>query len=293
MSQTPAMSTLEIRAEPPPALDDPGALLDTGKVRLWYSDLGDGEALTLVGGMTAGHHIWDFVRPYLDDYRTITWEPRGLGRSDRPPPPYGAEVWADDLHDLLQARGITRTHLWAAGFGNYYAIRFAARHPELLGAFIAYTDVWHGDPGKSYAKIWPVYNAIVENFGTTGFGARMLAGIFHVPWLPWFNDWEAGNIEEVLHPETVELTVGYGLTKADVRADVAGVRAPVLVLQGGQDYEGRPLDPASDASLRLMRDGIPGLEVEIVPDSHPGYVLAHKPEVCAELARSFLARHPL
>ena len=40
MSQTPAMSTLEIRAEPPPALDDPGAVLDTGKVRLWYSDLG-------------------------------------------------------------------------------------------------------------------------------------------------------------------------------------------------------------------------------------------------------------
>jgi pimeloyl-ACP methyl ester carboxylesterase len=126
-----------------------------------------------------------------------------------------------------------------------------------------------------------------------GFGARMLSGLFYVPWLPWFNEWEARNIEEVLHPETVEHTVGYGLTKADVRADVARVRVPVLVLQGSQDYEGRPLDPEADASLRLMRDAIPGLEVVTIPDSHPAYVLAHKPEECVAVARRFLERHPL
>ena len=37
----------------------------------------------LLGGFTAGHHVWDFVRPYLGGLRTITWEPRGLGRSAR------------------------------------------------------------------------------------------------------------------------------------------------------------------------------------------------------------------
>jgi pimeloyl-ACP methyl ester carboxylesterase len=202
-------------------------------------------------------------------------------------------VWANDLRDLLVARGIRRTHLWAAGFGNYYAVRFAAEYPDMLGAFIAYTDVWHGDEGKSYARIWPVYKSIVDNFGTKGYGARMLAGIFYVPWLPWFNDWEARNIEEVLHPETVEHTVGYGLTKADVRSDVPRVRAPVLVLQGDQDYEGRTVDPETDQSLRLMQEGIPDLELVTIQESHPGYVLAHKPSECAAAARDFLKKHPL
>jgi pimeloyl-ACP methyl ester carboxylesterase len=287
-------TALDIVSEPPPRLDDPGAVVDTGKVRLWCSDVGEGEPITLLGGFTAGHHIWDFVRPHLSDYRTITLEPRGLGRSDTPAGEYGAEVWADDLRDLLQALGVERTHLWAGGFGNYYALRFAAEYPELVAGFVAYTDVWSGDEGKSYGKIWPVYKAIVDNFGTKGFGASMLAGIFHVPWLPWFNAWEAGNIEEVLHPETVERTVGYGLTKADVRDELERIQAPVLVLQGAQDYEGRTLDPDKDASLALMRERIPGgVEEFMIPDSHPGYVLAHKPEECARAARSFLAKHPL
>jgi pimeloyl-ACP methyl ester carboxylesterase len=286
-------SAIEIVPEMPLALVDHGRILHTGKIGLWYSDVGTGEPITLLGGMTAGHHIWDFIRPHLSEYRTITWEPRGLGRSDCAPPPYGVEVWSDDLYDLLRALGIKRTHLWATGFGNYYAINFAARYPEMVGAFVAYTDVWHGDEGKSYAKIWPIYQAIVDNVGTTGFGARMLAGIFHLPWLPWFSDWEAKNIEEVLHPETVEHTVGYGLTKADVRDDLKRIKAPVLVLQSNQDFEGRPLDPDRDYSLGLMRAKILGLQEAVVPDSHPGYLLAHKPHECAEIAREFLASHKL
>src|SRR5262245_54770905 len=279
--------------EPPAALDDPGKMFDTGKVRVWYSDLGSGEPLMMVDGMTAGHHIWDFVRPHLSEYRTITWEPRGLGHSDCPPPPYGVEVWADDLRDLLDGLGIERTHLWAAGFGSYYALRFAAEYPHRVGALITYTDVWYGDEGKSYAKIWPVYKAIVDNFGTKGFGAHMLAGIFYVPWLPWFSEWEAKNIEEVLHPETVEYTVGYGLTEADVRDELERVKAPVLVFQGGHDYEGRTRDASTDYSLGLMRERILDFQEVTIPETHPGYVLAHKPVECARIAREFLADHPL
>jgi pimeloyl-ACP methyl ester carboxylesterase len=286
---------VEFVLEPPPALDDPGGFFQAGPVRIWYSDLGDGEPLTLLGGFTAGHHIWDFVRPHLADYRTLTWEPRGLGRSDCPDPtthPYGAEVWAEDLKNLLAGLGVQRTHLWAAGFGNYYAIRFAAQYPEMIGAFVAFSDVWSGAV-PAYGKIWEVYRTIVEQFGTKGFGARMLTGIFAVPWLPWFAEWEAKNIEEVLHPETVAATVGYGLTQADVRDELSRIRAPVMVLQGGQGWEGEPLDLEADESLTLMREGIDGLEVVIIPDSHPGYVLAHKPEECAGAANIFLSRYPL
>jgi pimeloyl-ACP methyl ester carboxylesterase len=281
-----------VSAEIPPRCPAPGRLLDVGEVRLWVDDQGEGEPLVLVGGFSAGHFIWDFVRPHLGGFRTITLEPRGLGRSDRPPPPYAVETWSEDLAAMLDALDVPRAHLWATGFGNYYAIRFAADHPDRVGGLVAYTDVWAGDPAKAYGRIWNVFRAIVDNFGTAGLGARLLAGMFQVPRLPWFPAWEAENIEQVLHPETVAATVGYCLTEADVRDDLERVRAPTLVLQGDQGWDGEPLSPDDDASLALMRARIAGLRVEVVRDAHPAYVIAQEPERCARIVSDFLAETP-
>ncbi|HJU48392.1 MAG TPA: alpha/beta hydrolase [Gaiellaceae bacterium] len=275
--------------EIPERFPAPGMLVDLGEVTLWADDQGDGEPLVLLGGFSAGHYIWDFVRPHLTGFRTITLEPRGLGRSDRPPPPYSEQVWADDLRALLDRLGVERTHVWATGFGNYYGIRFVADHPERVGRFVAYTDVWAGDEAKRYAAIWNVYRAIVESFGTTGFGARLLSKIFDVPWLPWFTVWEEENIAQVLHPETVAATVGYCLTQADVRGDLERISAPTLVLQGDHGWDGQPLRAEDDESLALMRERIADLRVVTIPESHPGYVIAHKPQECARAVRAFLA----
>jgi pimeloyl-ACP methyl ester carboxylesterase len=279
-------------SEPPPALDDPGRLVDIGGLELWCSDLGEGDPLLLLGGFTAGHHVFDFARPHLDGLRTITWEPRGLGRSDRPDGPYSIELWADDLARLLDMLAVERTNLWAAGFGNYIAVRLAAEHPHRVGAVAGYTDVWAGDPAKAYTRIWNVYSAIIENFGTTGFGARMLTGIFDVP-LPWFAAWEARNVEEVVHVDTAARTIGYCLTEADVRVELPRIRAPYLVVQGDMGWAGERVDPERDPSLRLMRDAMPQLELAVVPGAHAAYVLAQQPRECAEAVRRFLAAHPL
>lgn len=266
----------------------PGSIVDLGDVRLWVDDQGDGDPLLLLGGFSAGHFIWDFARPYLDGFRTITLEPRGLGLSDHSTPPYSEQVWADDVAAVLDGLGVERTHVWATGFGNYYAIRFVAQRPDRVRRFVAYTDVWAADPSKGYAAIWNVYRAVVESFGTTGYGAHLLSKLFEVPWLPWFPAWEAENIEHVLHAETVEATVGYGLIHADVREDLPRVAAPTLVLQGDHGWDGKPLRPEDDVSLALMREGIPDLREIVIRDSHPAYVIAHKPEECAAIVRAFL-----
>lgn len=286
------MDTQAIRTTP-----DSGQVIDTGRVPVWYHDDGEaGDPIFLLGGFTAGHFVFDFVRPHLRGYRTLTWEPRGLGRSACPDPraePYSVEIWADDLHALFGAIGIERAHIWACGFGSYIALRFAATYPDAVGALLTYTDVWAGDPAKNYAKIWDVYSTIIRNFGTSGYGARVLANIFDVSDTPWFGAWEAGNIEEVLHPETVEATVGYGLLHADVRDDLARVTAPTLVIQGDHPWDGSRVARTDDPSLGLMRDRIAQLEVANIPDAHPGYVFIQKPAECAVAAEGFLSRHPL
>jgi hypothetical protein len=42
-----------------------------------------------------------------------------------------------------------------------------------------------------------------------------------------------------------------------------------------------------------MREKIPHLEVETVPDTHPALVLVQQPEFCAEKAKNFMRRHPV
>jgi 3-oxoadipate enol-lactonase len=274
-----------------------GRVVETDRVNLWCHDTGgDKEPLMLLSGFTAGHFGFDFVRPYLqDDYRLITWDPRGLGGSDRPDPaiePYGPAVWADDLRALLDALGIERTHVWGHGFGAFIALRFAAEHPDRIGALITYTDVWAGDPAKGYPQIWEVYSAIVRNFGTTGFGARVLANIFDVSDIPWFARWEARNIEETLHPETVAATVGYCLTEADVRDDLPRIKAPALVVQGDRTWDGRTHSVEDDASIALMRSHL-DLEVVNIAGAHPAYVVIQEPRACADAVRGFLSQHPL
>lgn len=276
---------------------DLGRLVDTGKVRLWLHDTGtDGEPLFFLGGTTAGHFPFDFVRPYLGGLRMLTWSPRGLGPSDCPDPatsPYDLDVWAADLRDLLDRVGIERTHLWAGGFGSFTCHRFAASYPDRVGAVITYNDVWSGDPLMAYDRIWDVYETIVRNFGVTGIGARMLAGIFGVSDPPWFLDWETLNVEQVSRLETVEATTGFGCLRADNRDDLARIRAPTLVLRGGRAWDGSQLDESADPSLRLMLERVPDIEVATVPDSHPAYVVMQRPEECARIVLAFLARHPL
>lgn len=261
-------------------------------VRLWSAEEGEGPTLVLLGGFTAGHNVFELVWPLLRErYRVVTCEPRGLGESDSADPgiqDYGVDLWANDLADLIEHLGASPVRIWAQGFATYYAIRLAARRPDLVAAMVTYTDVWAGDAAKGYDRIWEVYRSIVAGFGTTGFGARMLSGLFEVRSPSWFYEWEKRNIETVLHPETVAATVGHCLTDADVRDDLGKVRAPLMVLQGDGDWGQGPTK--DDPSLELMERRLASLEVCEFPGVHPGYVLIQRPEECAERVIEFFER---
>lgn len=272
-----------------------GRIVATPRAKLWVHDSGgEGDPIFLLGGFTAGHFIFDLLRPYLSGYRLLTWEPRGLGPSYGDPDAgeaLSAELWGADLADLLHALKLDRCRLWATGFGSYIAFTLAASHPDLVIALASYTDVWAGDETKAYDKFWAVYRAIVENFGTRGFGARALANVFDVSGLEWFGAWEARNIEEVLRPETVEATVGYGCTRADVRLHLAHIAAPMLIVQGGLSWDGQTIDEKRDPSVTLLRERVPQLELVTIPGGHPAYVLVQQPERCAAVVRAFFDRH--
>ena len=267
---------------------DSGKLVRVGDVTLWCHDTGgEGEVIVLLGGFTAGHFVFDFVRQHLPGYRLITWEPRGLGRSDHPDPQktdYSVDIWVADLRGLLSELGVDKAHVWADGFGGFIAAGLAAAHPEVVASIVTGTEVWAGFEDRS--RNWNVYSAIVGNLGVSGRGARLLANWMDVETVPWFVSWESRNIAEVLHPETVGATVGYCLLKADVRNDLPRVKAPTLVILGGSGA-----GDDGNVALSYMRETMESLAVVTIPEADASYGVVTHPEQFAAAARDFFQTH--
>ena len=121
--------------------DESGYVVNAG-VRIHYEVHGTGHPTILLlptWAIVDSRH-WKMQVPFLArDYRVITFDPRGNGRSDRPrdPAAYADAVVASDIRAVLDATGTERAVL--AGFctGFIWALLFAAAHPQRVTGMVA------------------------------------------------------------------------------------------------------------------------------------------------------------
>jgi len=121
--------------------DESGYVVNAG-VRIHYEVHGSGgpAILLLPTWAIVDSRHWKMQVPFLArDYRVITFDPRGNGRSDRPrdPAAYADAVVATDIRAVLDATGTERAVL--AGFctGFIWALLFAAAHPQRVTGMVA------------------------------------------------------------------------------------------------------------------------------------------------------------
>ena len=78
------------------------------------------------------HDLWgQQVYSLADDFRTITYDLRGVGSSDKPRSGYLLDRLADDLYELIGALRLANTTLVSHGIGGHVVLRCVARHPEV------------------------------------------------------------------------------------------------------------------------------------------------------------------
>jgi len=120
--------------------DESGYVVNSG-VRIYYEVHGTGQPTILLlptWAIVDSRH-WKMQVPFLArDYRVITFDPRGNGRSDRPrnPSAYADTVFASDAAAVLDATGSERAVLAAFCSGFPWALLFAAAHPERVRAIV-------------------------------------------------------------------------------------------------------------------------------------------------------------
>lgn len=244
----------------------------TDGVLIGYDAYGprDGIPLLLIQGLGTDSRGWALQRIALGrKYRCLAVDNRGVGASTNAPHPFDLEQMARDAVSVLDAEDVPTAHVMGASMGGAIAQIVAVRHGERVrGLVLACTACRHHEWRRELLSEWAASVRVRGMAAMAGEGMRWLVGPrFHRRFGPWIN--LLGRLVLQGDPEHFAAQVDAILAMSDdLRFELAGVRAPTLVITGSQDM----LTPFGDAEelaemipgarLRELRGAAHGLMVE-------------------------------
>lgn len=113
--------------------------IDAAGVRLYFEEHGSGYPIIFVHELGSDLRQWeDQVRYFSRSYRCIAFNARGYPPSDVPEEPaaYGWERAVDDIVAVMQGRAIDRAHIVGQSMGGYAALQLGLRCPERVSAIV-------------------------------------------------------------------------------------------------------------------------------------------------------------
>jgi pimeloyl-ACP methyl ester carboxylesterase len=149
-----------------------------------FSVEGEGPPLLLIHGIGASRHSWDgLVAGLKSEFRCISYDLRGHGKSPLPPPPYTLDDLVDDLEALRAELGITRAHFAGHSLGGMIGPAYARRYPDRvlsLGLYSTAAFRTADDSAKVRGVVAamrekgvaPVLQTLKDRWFTPEFGAR-------------------------------------------------------------------------------------------------------------------------
>jgi pimeloyl-ACP methyl ester carboxylesterase len=208
-------------------------------LNLYYEIEGDGEPLVLIPGFAVGRWIWFKQTDELaQDFRVITFDPRGVSASDKPEGPQSIALLADDLAHLLQAIGVTSAHIVGASFGGFVAQEFALKYPSMVRKLVLCCTS-SGGPNH----VVPAPETLQAIASTKGLNSeeRMRANLL-MAFTPEYVRTQVDEVERIVHlratndvPEHVYLGQLQAAMNFNAEERVERIENPTLVLTGDAD----------------------------------------------------------
>lgn len=120
-------------------------------VRLWFDIVGerDRDPIVFIGGTGMPAYGWDVVGlgPFVDaGYRVVTFDSRGVARSDGPPGPYSVADMAADTAGLIEQLDLGPCRVAGLSLGGFVAEELCCTRPDLIRAAV----LW-GSAGRTTA----------------------------------------------------------------------------------------------------------------------------------------------
>jgi 3-oxoadipate enol-lactonase/4-carboxymuconolactone decarboxylase len=250
-------------------------MIATSRTELHYRLDGPASApvIALATSLGASIALWDPIVPELAQHlRVLRFDYRGHGSSPPVPGPYTIADLGGDVIALLDGLGIARASVCGISLGGQVALWLAAHAPERVDRLVAAcTAAQFGTPAMYHERAQQVLANGVEPL-LEGFVARWFT--------PRFAAARPDEVARILGLVAAVTREGYAgcceaVGHADLRADLARIAAPTLVLAARHDATA-PL-----AASLAIAEGIRDATVTVLPDA------AHL--ACVEQPRRFAA----
>lgn len=244
----------------------------------------DGEAgrpvLMLSNSLGSTVDMWDLqMQALTQHFRVLRYDNRGHGGSDVPEGPYSTERIGRDAQELIEALGVAPVLFCGLSLGGMVGMWLGANAPDLVSrAVFANTSAYFGQPENWNQRIAQieaegmsaVVGSVIQRWLTPDFSqrhpaltAKLLAMVAGIP--------PAGYIAAAIAVRDV-----------DLRAGLAGIAMPVLVIAGA-------LDPSTTPAMgEAIAEAIPNARFAMLSAAHLSNIEA--PEEFSKLVVTFLAQ---
>ncbi|MFJ6897783.1 alpha/beta fold hydrolase [Streptomyces hokutonensis] len=267
---------------------------NTTDVDLYYEDHGEGSPVVLIHGYPLDGKSWELQIPALlkAGHRVITYDRRGFGQSSQPTNGYDFDTFANDLDVLLDVLRLKDVSLVGFSMGTGEIGRYIGTHGT--------------DNLRKVAFLAPIEPFLLQTpDNPTGLPAAVFDGIISAAekdryaWFTSFFD-DFYNLDVNLGTRISEEAVrGSWVTATrmspfassavvpswhtDMRADIAKIDVPTLILQGTADRI-LPID----ATGRQFTKAVPDAQYVEIDDAPHGLLWTHADQVNTALV-DFLA----
>jgi 3-oxoadipate enol-lactonase len=262
------------------------AALD-GRTRIHWECTGDGPPVLLIMGLGLSGGAWWRTVPVLSrSLRVITFDHRGIGRSEAATPAFTVEAMADDAVCVIDDLGLDAVHVYGFSLGGMVAQQMVLRHPERVRGLVL--GATHAG-GRRVAAPEPEVMAFFQR--------RMTMQSEEAAWasVPYNYGARCRATQTERIAEDIELRLTnpfnvhayrahlYAASLHNTYGRLGRIGAPTLVVHGAEDR----MIPVANA--HLMAERIPGAQLRILEDSGHLYP-TDEPGIDAEIG-AFIEAH--
>jgi pimeloyl-ACP methyl ester carboxylesterase len=234
-------------------------------IQIYYEEYGTGFPVLLIQGLGYPSGMWFMQIPEFSKFfRTIVFDNRGVGKTDKPDEDYTVNLMAADAAGLLRAQKIERAHIVGVSLGGYIAQDLALSHPDLVDRLVLMSTSCGGPQYPELTKdLWQEVAALA-GLPPAEIFRRGMALAVNRPFA-------------LAHPELIERSVAIrsedlqpfyafkhqsdAAMNFDSRNRTQRISRPTLVLAGSLD---RVMPPSL---TRELAGKIPGARLKIFPDA--------------------------
>ena len=254
-------------------------------VELYYEIHGAGCPLVLISGCGGDILNWTEIVPILSqNYQTIIFDNRGIGRSEVTVGDYSTRQFAEDMAALLDYLEIEKSHVLGWSMGGMIAQEYAIAHPEKIDRLILCATA--AKYSMKHSFVFWTWLEMLKQGDMAAVASWMMTWCFSEDFFqnPEIIAQTRAAFMNPLYPPTIEGFSGQiaALTTHDRRGQLGEIKAPTLVF--GMDDDGS----FHVKEVEALAKEIDGAELKIIEGGHA--LQLEKPQEFCEVVLEFLQR---